>query len=634
MFPLDLNNGPASLGKDELNNLDILAVSQLLLGEPNPKKSRTNDIRYGANGSLSIKPEKGVWFDYENNEGGGIAALVSRKLNCNHAEAICWLKQNGFLPSNEHGNERLPRKAKLQEYIYQNWEGQPVLKVTRQDKEDGGKTFSQARYEKGQWVSGTSGIEMPPYRLPQVLAAIKDGEAIYVVEGEKCVHALEQLGLVATCNAGGARKWHDHHAQHLKGAKVVIFPDNDKAGEDHAKQVANSVLRIANGVKIVQLPNLPRKGDVADWIAAGATRADLFALVERATPLTSRSYPWTVEIGENIVLTGAPKYVIENLLYLGDLSVVYGQPKAGKTFFTLDLSVRVALGLKYRDRRVNQGGVVYVAGEGARGFRLRLEGWRSFHSECFNDVPFALVDGAPRIRGEQDQVETLIALARDECKALGYKPSLIVIDTLARTFNGGNENSAEDMGQFIDGCKKLQTETGAHVLVVHHAGKNSDYGMRGSSALLGAADLVIKISKSKEIHVAEIEAAKDIPTEDLGAFTLQFHRFGEFADGSPKQTVVAVSSDTKVKKAQPISNKQKLALDVLKSLIDRSGVTPPVPEVPNGVLAVSLKEWRERLDKASILGEGDSRRTAWSRIKNDLMGKGIIQVYEDHVWLL
>jgi putative DNA primase/helicase len=117
------------------------------------------------------------------------------------------------------------------------------------------------------------------YRLPELLSA-DPAEAIYVVEGEKDVDRLRTLGFVATTNVGGASKskngrskWKPEYSQSLKGRDVVILPDNDDVGSNHAKAVAASLVGVARSVKVLRLPDLPPKGDVSDFFESGG-RAD------------------------------------------------------------------------------------------------------------------------------------------------------------------------------------------------------------------------------------------------------------------------------------------------------------------------------------------------------------------------
>jgi Protein of unknown function (DUF3987) len=113
-----------------------------------------------------------------------------------------------------------------------------------------------------------NGVRTVLYNLPAILAGDPD-QPVWIVEGEKDADRLGSLGLLATCNPMGAGKWKDDYSQSLKGRHCLIIPDNDKAGRDHAQQVARSLQGKAASVKIVELPGLPQKGDVSDFLDYG-----------------------------------------------------------------------------------------------------------------------------------------------------------------------------------------------------------------------------------------------------------------------------------------------------------------------------------------------------------------------------
>jgi hypothetical protein len=119
-----------------------------------------------------------------------------------------------------------------------------------------------------------------PYRLPELLEAIASEQLVLVVEGEGKVDALAKLNLRATCNAEGAGKWRAEHAAWLRGADVVIIPDNDDSGRKHAETVARSLAGIATRLRVLELPGLEAKGDVIDWLAEGGTREQLDRVIE------------------------------------------------------------------------------------------------------------------------------------------------------------------------------------------------------------------------------------------------------------------------------------------------------------------------------------------------------------------
>ena len=164
-------------------------------------------------------------------------------------------------------------------YVYEDENGQSLYRVTRHV----GKQFRQWSPDgKDGWILGLNGARPVPYNLGRVLTAVKNGEPVVIVEGEKDVLSLTSLGVAATCNSGGAGKWRAEFAPFFKGADVVVLPDNDEPGRKHAEHVASTLHGTAKTVRVVTLPGLAEKGDVSDWLAAGGTVAGLDALCEAA----------------------------------------------------------------------------------------------------------------------------------------------------------------------------------------------------------------------------------------------------------------------------------------------------------------------------------------------------------------
>ncbi|MCE5185402.1 MAG: DUF927 domain-containing protein [Planctomycetaceae bacterium] len=142
--------------------------------------------------------------------------------------------------------------------------------------------FLRAPNGAGGWEYKLNGVRRVPYRLPELLASA--GQTVYIPEGEKDVETLISLGLIATTNVGGAGKWLDEYSAFLVDRNAVMLPDFDEPGRKHALQVARSLAGKAKQIKIVNLPNLPPKGDVTDWVNQGGTKEQLLGIIE-STPL-------------------------------------------------------------------------------------------------------------------------------------------------------------------------------------------------------------------------------------------------------------------------------------------------------------------------------------------------------------
>lgn len=252
----------------------IKTVAHMLKGEPNPLHSKGDEVRYGSNGSLAINAANNVFHDHECNEGGGILDLIRRETGvATNAQAMTWLQNNDLAPK----QEKIKRKF-VRAYDYCDESGNLLFQVVRFEPKD----FRQRRpLEPGKWEYSVKGVRQVPYRLPELLAAPLES-LVFIPEGEKDVDRLANIGIVATCNAGGAGKWGSEHAKHLKGRAAIVLCDNDNAGRDHAQRVVKSLTGIAASARILHLPGLPEKGDVSDWLADGGTADELLDLVEFA----------------------------------------------------------------------------------------------------------------------------------------------------------------------------------------------------------------------------------------------------------------------------------------------------------------------------------------------------------------
>ena len=144
------------------------------------------------------------------------------------------------------------------------------------------KDFRQRRpKDGGGWEYTVKGTRLVPYRLPDLLAA-RSSWPCSMVEGEKDADRAASMGIMATTYAMGAGKWRPEYNEHFRGRSVCIIPDNDKPGREHANQVAISLCGIAGTIKVVELPGVPEKGDLSDWLDQGGTKDKLAERVKAA----------------------------------------------------------------------------------------------------------------------------------------------------------------------------------------------------------------------------------------------------------------------------------------------------------------------------------------------------------------
>ena len=219
------------------------------------------------------------------------------------------------------GNERAPQAAPVDNgrivktYDYRDEHGDLLFQVVRMEP----KTFRQrVPKAEGGWSWSVKDVRRVLYRLPELVTAGPD-KAICIPEGEKDVDRLVSLGLVATCNPGGAGKWKKEYAEFLRDRSVVVFPDNDDVGQKHADEVARSLMGIAKAVKVVNLPGLPPKGDISDWLDAGGTLDQLSELVQAVPAFqpsaqrTAAPKPEKWETIEPLGVTNVPPFPVSVL---------------------------------------------------------------------------------------------------------------------------------------------------------------------------------------------------------------------------------------------------------------------------------------------------------------------------------
>jgi hypothetical protein len=227
-------------------------------------------------------------------EGDDGRALIKCHAGCT-VDAIC--KAVGMQVADLMPKANVPSKARkrgskgepriVATYDYCDESRNIVYQVVRYEPK-GFKQRSPTR--DGDWNWKTKGIKPIPYRLPDLLAA-DPSQTVVIVEGEKDVNNLTEIGIVATTNHGGAGKWKADHAKYLKGRHVAIIPDADEPGKKHANQVALSLHGIAASTRIFWLPN---SHDTSDWLQAGGTAQQLIELIS-ATP------EWTHEASDAVV---------------------------------------------------------------------------------------------------------------------------------------------------------------------------------------------------------------------------------------------------------------------------------------------------------------------------------------------
>ena len=531
-----------------LHAAEMVELATKLWGEPT-STSRT-EARFGTHGSKHIDLTKAVYFDHEAGPpGGGYRDLYKLV--------------HGEFP--ENGNGKASNKFNIiAKYDYCDKDAKLIFQVVRVSP----KSFRQRQPNgKGGWAWNTAGVTKVLYRLPELLAEPNTSN-VYVVEGEKDVDELRQHLLTATCNPGGAEcsggsKWLPTMSDSLRGRDVVILPDNDEAGEKHATNIANSLKGKAKSIRIVRLPNLPDKGDVSDWFAAGGTVEELERLASEAPEY--KAEPEAADPTNFPLLTIAdleampdPVWLVDDLLVANSLCVLYGPWGSFKSFIALHLALCIATGMAFFGRAVVQSNVVYIAGEGAGGIKKRVAAWKKHYG--IKDIPgFRVIPVAVNLL-DRTEAERLIKTVQDALKAGGFNPKLAIVDTLHRSMPGGDENAAKEMGIVIANGAHIQCKLGCTLMPVHHSGKDFERGMRGSTGLPGACDTILRATREATSSRSLLLVEKQKDGEDGQELNLiaVVTDLPPAENGKPRSSLVLVAdSEPQAKQNSPFPERRQ-----------------------------------------------------------------------------
>lgn len=311
--------------------------------------------------------------------------------------------------------------------------------------------------------------------------------------------------------------------------------------------------------------------------------------------------------------TFASEYLVKGWFYRGQTSILFGAANVGKSFLALDLAYAISKGRSWNGCRVRKGGVLYIATEGGSGLSNRVS--------ALTDPEFFVLSAPLSLTGRDSQACFLVeAIAAINA---GTPFDFIVIDTMARVMGKADENAASDIADLLRNVGIIQRATGAHVMIVHHSGKDSDRGARGHSALRAAVDTEIEQKRNDKTDLisALITKQRDGSTGHRFDYVLQQVKLGLDQDGDPVTTCVVEPKSRLRTTLADMTDPQRRAHGILKALIEKGG-------------RVSVEQWRT----ACVLGKElsnsenlESRAKAFLRAFDQLINRGLVHVRGDMV---
>lgn len=331
--------------------------------------------------------------------------------------------------------------------------------------------------------------------------------------------------------------------------------------------------------------------------------------------------------GSEIEPTLDRPYLIKGWIESSTISLLYGPSNAGKTFLGLDIAQHVATGRRWGGHRVRKAPVLYIGAEGGMGIRNRIA--------ALDEPAFWFLGAGIAFRQGSPDAGAL-------CEVLGHLEAnhgpfgLVIVDTLARAMGAADENASKDMAGFLESIDTVRRLTGAHVMIIHHTGKDAGQGARGHSSLLAHVDTAIELSEMEGgiIH-AEAKKQRDWKRGQVFAYRLREVTLGVDSDGDPVTTCV-VGPDAPARAGRAVlKGKARTAMQALDDALAQSGQLRTAADNmwPSGK-SVTEAEWADMCARHSLSGSDhpESQRREFRRQREKLRDQEFIALIDGKVW--
>lgn len=317
---------------------------------------------------------------------------------------------------------------------------------------------------------------------------------------------------------------------------------------------------------------------------------------------------FSIQFANDISRIPLAKFRVKHVLPAEGIAAIFGPSGSGKTFLEMLLAFCIASGETFFGKRTVACDVLLVVQEGVAGLPQRIQACQQEFGAVsrikFLTNPLSLL--AP------EDVEDLIVAI----KASGFSDGVIFIDTFAAAAPGMDENASGPMGLAIAAIKRIQSECGGLVVLVHHSGKDITRGLRGHSSLHAALDAVIEVSRDGDRREWKLSKSKDGADGDAFPFELEIVELGTDEDGDPITSctvkTVQTSADDLRRVLPPKSGNQRLVFDGINDALKTSshygmaGAAPTRPclSIDDAIaagarrLACEPKRQRERAQQA------------------------------------
>jgi KaiC/GvpD/RAD55 family RecA-like ATPase len=319
-----------------------------------------------------------------------------------------------------------------------------------------------------------------------------------------------------------------------------------------------------------------------------------------------------------------PVYLVSDFVEAECLAMIFGDPGCGKSFLAVDLALSVATGAGFHGRKVLTGPVVYLAGEGHNGLMRRIEAWAKEQKVDVSQCPLFLSQSAAQFLN--DILVREVAAAVEAVKDAFGAPRLIIVDTVARSFGGGDENSTPDMTKFVAALDQFRERYGCTILLVHHTGHTDKKRARGNMALKGALDAEYRVEKRGDGVAIECTKMKDAPEPPPLHFALTSVVLGTGQDGKPiTSAALRPTGDFTSNVVQKMTENQLLGLNSYEAAVKAVGTL----DAEGGFAGIHVEQWRDEFYRKHTGDSIDTKRKAFNRARKDLVELRRVKVEHD-----
>jgi len=316
-----------------------------------------------------------------------------------------------------------------------------------------------------------------------------------------------------------------------------------------------------------------------------------------------------------------PEWVVKWFIESDSIVQIFGDPGCGKSFIGLDIAACIATGKDFHGKQTKAGASYYIAAEGRNGIARRLKAWENRYQQPLMGWPLFISTGAGNLCDPESAAEIV-----DAIEGAGEPPAVIVVDTLARNFGPGDENSTKDMNMFIAALDRIRERYRCTIILIHHTGHGDKSRGRGAMALKGALDAEYRLDK--DIYgVVRCEATKmkDAEIPEPMAFNIVSVEIGMVdEDGEPVTSAVLDSTDYKApeKSSTGKGKHQAAAVKMLREIYDQHRQTLEEGGFCPSTARVAVDDWR------AVCIDSGMNRTNFHRVKRSLADQGVIFI--DH----